>query len=85
VILRDQPLFRALARVPRGDLGVVWQTVAAIEADFPDLPGAGDLEFHVPPSATRWRRRAGGSSWWVVYSWVPESETLILRTVTDQV
>lgn len=84
MILRDQPLFRALARVPRGQLGVVWQTVAAIEADFPNLPGADDLAFLMPPSASRWRRRAGTSSWWVVYSWVPETETLILRTVTDR-
>jgi hypothetical protein len=83
VILRDKPLFRTLRNIPTGLLPAAFETIEAIEKDWPNLPGAKDVEHPLPPAVTRWRRRIAASSWWVVYSWSPASQTLILRTVND--
>lgn len=83
MILRDKTFLRTLRHAPKGLLGAALATADAIEADWPNLPGAGDAEYPVPPTGFRWRRRVAGSSWWVVYSWTPETQTLIVRTVND--
>ena len=83
MIHRDASLFRTLARVPRDLRPLAHATAEAIAAEVPNLPAPTDEPFVVPPGVRRWRRRVGASAWWVVYSWVPETETLILRTVNE--
>ncbi|MEZ4405171.1 MAG: hypothetical protein R3A52_01590 [Polyangiales bacterium] len=83
MIVRDKPLFRTLARLPRPLLAAALQTIEAIERDYPNLPGPNDVTFLAPPAAPRWRRRVGASPWWVVYTFSAASQTLILRTVND--
>lgn len=46
MILRDKPLFRTLARMPSHLIPRAFETIAAIEAAFPNLPGQDD-EFEV--------------------------------------
>lgn len=83
MIHRDPSLFRTLAMTPRALRPIAHATAEAIAAEVPHLPAPTDELFVVPPGVRRWRRRVGASSWWVVYSWVPETETLILRTVNE--
>lgn len=84
MILRDKPLFRTLARMPSHLIPRAFETIAAIEAAFPNLPGQDD-EFEVlPPHGVRWRRRVGDSAWWVYYSFSIEKQVLILRTVNER-
>lgn len=81
MILRDKPLFRTLRDIPTKLLPAAIETIEGIERDCPSLPREDDVELLLPPSTIRWRRRIAASSWWVVYSWNPSTETLILRTV----
>lgn len=81
MIHRDRSLFLTLGMLPADVRGAALRTVLAIESDVPDLPGPEDLELVLPPNVRRWRRRVGATAWWVVYSWVPGSGALILRTV----
>lgn len=81
MILRDATLFRTLHHVPAGSRARVLATIEAIEQEWPNLPGTTDTEYVAPPGGARWRRRVAGTAWWVLYTYVPESQTLILRTV----
>lgn len=78
---RDPSLFRTLRHLPPGLLPATMDTIDAIEAEHPDLPGPQDVEQLVPPNQVRWRRRVGASAWWVVYSFSPETGKLFVRTV----
>jgi hypothetical protein len=79
----DASFFRTLQRVPHGLRAAAHATALAIEAEAPQLPGAQDEAFVTPPNRAGWRRRVRASTWWVVYTWNPTTETLIVRTVND--
>lgn len=38
-----------------------------LEADWPDLPAAGDVADILAPTTPCWRRRLGASAWWLFY------------------
>ncbi len=77
----DATFFRTLQRVPPGLRAAAHLVAQAIEGDAPNLPGPLDEEFVTPPNRRGWRRRVRASSRWVLYTWSPESQTLIVRTI----
>ena len=83
MIHRDPSLFRTLRHVPHALRSAAYATAEDIAEQWPNLPGPHDELFRVPLAAPRWRRRVGSTTWWVLYSWTPETQTLILRTVND--
>lgn len=78
----DSAFFRSSKYVPENLTARLRETVAAITADWPNLPRPDDGQTRLPPSTAVWhRRRVGASSWWVHYT--VTAEGVLIRSVSD--
>lgn len=78
----DRAFFLTSKHVPENLRARLRETVEAIAADWPRLPGPDDRETKLSPSPAVWhRRRVGASSWWLHYT--VTGEGVLIRSVND--